>query len=431
MPIVLATTLITQAGWVSKMTVPTVEAIINFSTGPSFAQAMIFDSGILGTNVLADSTSVIVDVSNQINSIQIKRGRNAQADQFQTGTLSLRIVDQLGYFNPMNTSGPYYGLLNPMVKVQINAVSLGITYALYSGFITSFTTTSPSQALDDVVYTMIDAVDAFRLAQMAQITTVTGSAAGDLSGTRINQILDQIDWPNSMRDIDAGQTTVQANPDTAATALNSMQKIELAEYGALYVDAYGSFVFQDRKVTAGSMANAPTVFADDGSGIPYFNAIWRLDDTLIYNNASITRTGGTAQTATNAASVLRYFDHSYNQTNMMMQTESVALDYARAYVASRAETSVRCDAIVLDLYAQNYAAGILAAMKLDYFDNVTITSTQPGASTLTKTLQIFGVAYAVTPNSFKVTFTTLEPILDSFILGSNLYGILGTSVLSY
>ena len=400
------------------MAVPTIEAIINFSTGPSFAQAMILDTGILDTNILADSTAVIVDVSDQISSIQIKRGRNAQADQFQTGTLSLRIVDQAGDFNPLNTSGPYYGLLNPMVKVQINAVSLGVTYPLYSGFITSFTTTSPSKALDDVVYTMIDAVDAFRL-------------AGDLSGTRINQILDQIAWPASMRDVDAGQTTVQANPDAAATALNSMKKIELAEYGALYVDASGSFVFQDREVTAGSVGGAATVFADDGTGIPYFNAVWRLDDTLIYNSASITRTGGTAQVATNAASVAKYFEHSYNQTNMMMETDAVALDYALAYVASRAETSIRCDAITLDLYRANYAAGILAAMELDYFDNVTISTTQPGASTLTKTLQVFGVAYAISPTNFKVTFTTLEPIIDSFILDSALYGILDTSVLSY
>lgn len=413
------------------MAVPTIEAIINFSTGPSFAQAMILDTGLLDTNILADSTAVIVDVSDQISSIQIKRGRNAQADQFQTGTLSLRIVDQAGDFNPLNTSGPFYGLLNPMVKIQINAISLGVTYPLYSGFITSFTTTSPSKALDDVVYTMIDAVDAFRLAQMAQITTVAGSSAGDLSGTRINQILDQIAWPASMRDIDAGQTTVQANPDAAATALNSMKKIELAEYGALYVDASGSFVFQDRAVTAGSVGGAATVFADDGTGIPYFNAVWRLDDTLIYNSASITRTGGTAQVATNAASIAKYFEHSYNQTNMMMETDAVALDYALAYCASRAETSIRCDAITLDLYRANYAAGILAAMELDYFDNVTISTTQPGASTLTKTLQVFGVAYAISPNSFKVTFTTLEPIIDSFILDSTLYGILDTSVLSY
>jgi hypothetical protein len=55
---------------------------------------MILDTGILDTNILADSVAVIVDVSDQVDSIQTNRGRNAQADQFQTGTLTLRIVDQ-------------------------------------------------------------------------------------------------------------------------------------------------------------------------------------------------------------------------------------------------------------------------------------------------------------------------------------------------
>jgi hypothetical protein len=412
------------------MTVPTVNAVINFSTGPAFAQAMIIDQGILGTNVLADSAAVIVDVSNQVNNIQIDRGRNAQADQFQTGQLSLRIVDQNGDFNPQNAAGPYYELLDPMRKVQITATYAGTTYPLFSGFITSYTTTTPLNA-DEVAYTTIAAVDAQRLAQNAQISTVAGATAGDLSGTRINQILDTIDWPESMRDVDAGLTTLQADPGTARTSLQAMQTVEISEYGAFYVDATGSFVFQDRSVTTASIAATPTVFNDNGTDIGYANAVWRLDDTLVYNSASITRTGGTAQTATNTASIAKYFIHSYNQQNLLMQTDQVALDYAQAYIASRAETSIRCDAIELDLYTDNYSNGIVAALDLDYFDPVTITTNQPGASTLTKTLQVFGVKHSITPNSWRTTFTTLEPVIDGFILDSTLYGVLDTNVLSY
>jgi hypothetical protein len=412
------------------MTVPTVNAVINFSTGPSFAQAMILGSGILGTNVLADSASVIVDVSNVVDSIQTIRGRNAQADQFQTGTLSLRIVDQNGDFNPQNPSGPYYNLLTPMRKVQITATYEATTYPIFSGFITSYTTTTPKNA-NDVVYTTIQAVDAFRLAQNAQISTVAGTSAGQLSGARINALLDAISWPASMRDVDAGLTTMQADPGTARTSLAAMQTVEISEYGALYVDAAGSFVFQDRAVTAGSTGATPTVFNDNGSDISYFNAVWRLDDTLVYNSASITRTGGTAQTAINQSSIDKYFIHSYNQQNLLMQTDAVALDYAQAYVASRAETSIRCDAIQLDLYTDNYNTGIIAALDLDYFDPVTITTNQPGGSTLTKTLQVFGVAMSITPNSWKTTLTTLEPIIDGFILDSTIYGLLDSGVLSY
>jgi len=412
------------------MTLPVINAVINFSTGPSFAQAMILDSGILGTNILADAASVIVDVSDVVDSIETKRGRNPQADQFQTGTLTMRIVDQNGDFNPQNPSSPYYNLLTPMRKVQITATYGAITYPIFAGFITSYTTSTPKNALD-VVYTTITAVDAFRLAQNAQISTVPGTSAGQLSGARINALLDAISWPATMRDVDAGLTTMQADPGTARTALAAMQTVETSEYGALYVDAAGSFVFQDRNVTAGSTGATPTVFNDDGSAISYFNAVWRLDDTLVYNSASITRSGGTAQTAINQASIDKYFIHSYNQQNLLMQTDAVALDYAKAYVASRAETSIRCDAIQLDLYTDNYNTGIIAALNLDYFDPVTITTNQPGASTLTKTLQVFGVAQSITPNSWKTTLTTLEPIIDGFILNSAIYGLLDSGVLSY
>jgi hypothetical protein len=412
------------------MAIPTINATINFSTGPSFAQAFIIGSGIFGTNVLADAASVIVDVSSQVDKVDTFRGRNAEADQFQTGQLTLRIIDQNGSFNPMNVSGPYYGLLNPMRKVQITATYSGVTYPIFSGFITGYSTTTPKD-VGDVVYTTITAVDAFRLAQNAQIATVADSAAGQLSGTRINKLLDAISWPASMRDIDAGQTTMQADPGTARTALEAMQKVEISEYGSLYVDASGSFVFQDRAFTTSSVNGIAVVFNDNGTGIGYFNAVWLLNDVLVYNSASVTRTGGTVQTATNTASIDKYFIHSYNQQDLLMQTDTVALDYARAYVASRAETSTRCDAIILDLYTANYDAGIVAGLGLDFFDPVTITTTQPGSSSLTKTLQVFGVAHSVTPTSWKTQFTTLEPIIDGFIIGSALYGILGTSVLSY
>ena len=412
------------------MTVPTINAVINFSTGPSFAQAFIIGEGIFGTNILADSAAVIVDVSDVVDSVNIKRGRNPQVDEFQTGTLTLRIVDQNGDFNPQNPSSPYFGLLDPMRKVSISATSLGVTYPMFSGFITSFTTSTPLNA-NDVVYTTIQAVDAQRLAQNAQISTVTGSTAGDLSGTRINQILDMISWPESMRDVDAGLTTMQADPGTARTSLAALQTVTNSEYGAFYVDASGSFVFQDRSVTTASIGGTPTVFNDNGSDIGYANALWRLDDTLVFNQANVSRAGGSVQSAVNAASVEKYFAHTYNIQNLLMQTDAVALDYARAYVASRAETSVRCDAIELDLYTDNYANGILAALDLDFFDPVTITTNQPGSSTLTKTLQVFGVAHTVTPNKWRTVFTTLEPVIDGFIIGNSNYGVLGQNVLSY
>jgi len=412
--------------------VPTINAFINFSTGASFGTPFAIGTGTLGEDVLSDALvpALIVDVSSQVDRIDTKRGRNAEADQFQTGQLTLRIVDMNGDFNSQNTASPYYGLLDPMRKVKITATWNSVIYPIFVGYITSYNTTTPKD-VGDVVYTTITAVDAMRLAQNAQISTVADSGAGQLSGTRINKILDAIGWPRANRDIDAGQTTLLADPGTPRTGLEAMQKVEISEYGALYVDAFGNFVFQDRALTVSSIYGTPVVFNDNGTGIEYFNAIWVLNDVLVYNSAQVTRTGGTTQTAINQASIDKYFIHSYNQQDLLMETDAVALDYARAYIASRAETSTRCDAITLDLYTPNYDAGITAALDLDFFDPVTITTTQPGASDLTKTLQVFGVMHSITPGSWKTQFTTLEAIIDGFIIGSPQYAILGTSVLSY
>jgi len=415
---------------------PTVDCFINFSSGASFGQALLLDSGQLDLNILADATAVIVDVSAQVQSVSITRGRNAQSDAFQTGTASVRIADVNGDFNPQNASSPYAGLLLPLRKIVINGVdnNTAVSYPLFSGYITGYNYTQ-AQVVGEVSYTTLTAVDGFRLLNLGNVTTVAGSSAGQLSGARITNILDAIAWPSSMRDVDAGLTTLQADPGTSRTALNALQTVELSEYGAVYMDPAGNFVFQDRALTSSSVSGSSTTFADDGSGIEYGNVRWVLDDTLIYNKASITATGLATQTASNQDSIDKYFLHSYTKTDLLMQTTAEALNYAQAYVASRQETTVRCDAVTLkDLNTVGYNAGIVAALGLDYFDTITVKSTQPnsvGTSTLDKTLQVFGVSHNITPNTWVTTFTTLEPIIESFILDNALYGILDSSVLSY
>ena len=398
------------------MTLPVLTATINFSTGPSFAQALLLDSGQLDVNILADATSVIVDVSDVIDKISYTRGRNITADQFQTGQLSLRILDTLGNFNPQNVLGPYYSLLSPMRKLTITATYSSITYDLFAGYITGYQTTTPSNAADNLTYTTITAVDAFRLFNLATVTNIAGAAANDLSGTRINQILDAISWPSSMRDIDAGLTTLQIDPGTSRSALSAMATVETTEYGALYTGANGSIIFQDRQVTSTSVNNPPTVFASDGSGITYQDVKFNLSDILVYNQANVTATGLALQTALNQDSIDLYFLHTYTATGLLMQDTATALNYAQSYVASRAATSIRVDQLTLNLYTENYNTGIIAALDLDFFDPVTIQADQPGNTSITKTVQIFGVSMDITVNSWIVNFVTMEPVIDAFQL---------------
>jgi hypothetical protein len=414
------------------VTRPVINVIIDFSTGASFGYPFIIGTSELGgADVLSDSaSSLVVDVSNLLDSVQTNRGRNVSSEQFQTGTASIRILDQNANFNPQNTASPYYSYLNPMRKMTITATYSGVTYAIFAGYITGYNTSTP-KFNGDIVYTTVTAVDGFRLFQNAQFFGVTGAVAGETTGTRIGKILDTIGWPASLRDIDTGLTTVQADPGTQRTALAALQTCATTEYGAIYMDHTGRVAFQDRTVTVASVAGTPIVFKDDGTAIGYSDVKWVFDDTQIYNLATITRTGGSVQTASDAASIAKFFTHSYNQSGLLMETDAEALDYAEAFIASRKDTTVRVDELVLDLQQDNYDAGTIAALTMDFFTPVSVTTTQPNNTTLSKTEQVFNVSHAITPNSWKVRFGTAEPIIDGFILDSALYGILDTSVLSY
>jgi hypothetical protein len=207
--------------------------------------------------------------------------------------------------------------------------------------------------------------------------------------------------------------------------------VAITEYGAIYMGADGNVIFQDRESTTSSIGATPTVFNDNGTGISYFDVKWVLDDSQVYNKATVTREGGAVQTVSDTASIEKYFTHSYNQSGLLMQTDAEALDYAKAFIASRKETAIRVDELTLDLQQDNYTAGTIAGLSLDYFDPITITTSQPNSTTLTKTVQVFNITNQIRPNSWKVRFGTAEPIIDGFIVGSSLFGILDTSVLSY
>jgi hypothetical protein len=70
-------------------------------------------------------------------------------------------------------------------------------------------------------------------------------------------------------------------------------------------------------------------------------------------------------------------------------------------------------------------------LDFDYFQPLEITNIQPDGSTIVKTLQAQGFSWNITPNAMSVTVTTLEPIVEGFIIGSAVSGIIGTNIMAY
>ena len=409
----------------------TLNVSLNFSSGATFGNAFTIGdpvSGVLGVGILADSAApaLIVDLTDQARQITIRRGRNITRDTYEAGTCTVRIFDPNSEFNPQNTSSPLYGYVTPLRKLRISATYGGVIYYLFSGYTTDyFYSYDPAE---NVAYVDITASDAFRLFNLAAVSTVDGQAAGQDTGTRIDKILDTVDFPTSLRSIETGNSNTQADPATRRTSLAAIQNCEIVEQGAFYLNAEGIAVFKNRTNTISSAGATPIAF-NQTTGIPYKNLKFAFDDKLIVNQANVTRIGGTTQTHVDVDSIATYFPHSITYSDLVAETDADCANIAALYVGTRSTTTIRIDEMTIDLLDSNVPTGTI--LNMDYFTNVAITNIQPDNSTIFKNLQIQGVAWDITPNRWLGTFTTLEPISDGFIIGDSTYGVLGDDILSY
>ena len=416
------------------MTLPAQIAVsFDYSNGATFGFQgfVIGDSqfGLLGTGKLgaeANGNEPIIDLTPNVYQINISRGRNLQRDTYEAGTCTVRVLDPLSYFNPQNTASPYYGYLAPLRKLRVSATTSTTQKYLFSGYITDYVYTYPVN--QDTGYVDISCTDAFRLFQLANISTVASTPAGQTTSARVSAILDQVSFPSSMRTISTGLNTCIADPGTNRTSLEAIKNAEMSETGAFYMNGAGTAVFKNRTDVMNSLAANATSFNQSG-GIPYRNLVFAFDDKLIINQANFARVGGSTITATNQTSIDKYFPHTVTQTDLIAETDAIVTDIAREYVATRAATTIRIDEMVVDLLDPTVPTDTMIG--LDFFDNLLITNVQPDGSTIVKNLQYQGIKWNINPNKMMSTITTLEPIADGFAVGSSYYGIIGTNTLSY
>lgn len=416
------------------MTLPAqISVTFDFSSGATFGAGFVIgspDNGVIGVNRFGSSDVVIptVDLTPNVYSIAIRRGRNIMKDTYEAGTATVRVLDPTGAFNPQSTTSPYYPYLVPLRKLRVAATTSTSQQFLFSGYVTDYKYYFPQG--QETAYVDIICADGFRLLQMANIATVADTGAGQTTGTRIGKILDDVQWPASMRTISTGNATCLADPATIRTTLEAVKNVEFSEgLGAFYMSPDGTAIFKSRSEVTKTLANTAIAF-NQTTGIPYKNLKYAYDDKLIINDVKFNRVGGTAQNVYSQASIDRYFPHSLTQENLVAETDAQILGAAQNYVNTRAQTSIRIDEMTVDLLDSKVPTDTMIG--LDYFDNLNITNVTDSGSTINKTLQAQGFAWDITPNKMTVTVTTLEPIIDGFIIGNTAgYGTIGVSTLSY
>jgi hypothetical protein len=420
---------------------------IDFANGASFSYPLLLGDisfGILGTNVLADNPSDVVDVTDQVMRVSTRRGRNRILTNFEAGTATVTLNDPNSDFSPTNPASPYFGKLLPLRKIRIFAEGTvsGNPYRvfIFSGYITSYDTNF-YQGVDSTSTVTLQCVDGFRLLNNVStgIAPVPFCVDDQFSGARVHQLLSFAGFPSSMEDLDQGTSTMQADPGGARSVLAAIQTVEQSEFGAFYMSRQGEAKFLSRD-TVTELADSQTRYYAD-SGDPgsqtYTNLDFAFDDQLILNDVTVTaypNVGlgtGTPQESVDAASIVKYFTKSGQRSDILVRTDQEALDQARTLIAARKDAILRIDAMDLSISGETDEANLFTNLSTDIYDLVFITKAMPGGSTVAKELFIQGVENNITPNNWTMRLLTAEPLIQAFILDSGTQGLLSINALSY
>ena len=363
---------------------------VNAVGGPYF----VLDDPVKGklddvTYLLAPDT-VFVDVTADVASVSIKRGRERELDEYATGTASVVFNDNDRTFDPSYSGSPYAGQITPMRRINIRS---GGNY-LFAGWVDDWEVVyEPGDKLSRVT---ADCVDAFAILANQQLAEIAPSFSGDLSGVRITRVLDraEVAFP-AARAIDAGNTTLGATT-LGANALSYLQQCARAEAGFLFVSAEGTLTFRNRLAVLNVMASA--VFSDNrAAGVPYMMITQRSASDLLY-----TRVTGESETTSNektAVAPTATTDNFLIRTLALgtlftlddTQTQSI-VDY---YLGRFSTIEVRFHQATVNMAAAS-AVEVAAVTSLDLSDVVTVARSPMGVGAMISRLSIIdGISHRI------------------------------------
>lgn len=342
--------------------------------------------GKIGTAQIG-SPDIWSDVSAAVRSWSFQRGATRSDGlnlRYEAGTCSVVFNNGNRAFDPTNLTGPYTSggvtQLMPMVRVRITAVWAGVAYPLFTGFADSWLPDYDSPTWST---TTLTATDAFKVFGAQDRTAGSAVGAGELSGARVNRILDGLGWLTDDRQVAAGDTALQATT-LDGNGLTELLLVQDTELGELYMSPSGDLVFRNRHaiLTEARSNTSQATFGDGGIGageIPYASIAVENDDSTMANSVSIARNGGTQQLAEDATSIAKYLKKTYQRTDLLHQTDTESLNYAKALLSQAKDPELRFTQIGFDnLRPDVCATGWPALLGRELGDRITVIRRPPG-----------------------------------------------------
>ena len=407
------------------MTVPTYQVLVGFQTTTGFGQPFQLDDavyGLLNTGTLgglayADLTSIVL-------SVNIRRGRNRQLDQFNAGTAQVVFNNDSRVLDPLNTASIYYPYVLPRSPIIIYANGTPI----YTGFVEDWNLDYQNANQGRMV---ARCVDSFGTLANQQLNAFTPSA--ETSGVRVSTVLDRPEIAyQGARSIGTGTSTLGAYAvDQDTNVLNYLQQINTSEQGYLYTAADGTLTFKGRSSVLNPVSGAS--FTTDGSGIPYMTLLNQFGSELLYNYIVTKSPAGASQTSSDSTSISLYQTQNYNLLQLLNSTTTEVAGLG-AYLLGKYSnpvlrfTEVSCElaALTPTQWSTIFAIDLtsIVTVQKDYSTGTPTSQSQ--------TLIVSGIEHRILAGSHIVSYTFESTDGNQYLtLNDAIFGMLNNNLLSF
>ena len=379
-----------------SVAMPTITTEIRFTAGAS-STGFELGTAILGYSTLG-TAATWSDVSSDARRVSITRGKRRELDEYSAGSAVVTLSNTARTYDPNYAAGAYYGQIKPGRWMRIKATYDSVEYELYQGVIRAwgFGYQFPNEA------TATPRASDF-LEDLNNATISTTTTAG-LSGIGFGDILNSANV--IPRDLDAGQGTMQAVTLSNANALTALQTMDKSEGGgssALYCNTSNQVVFEDRQSLSTNTRSNTSQATFGTSALPVDTFEIDYSSDLIKNDVSLTRIGGSAQTATDSDSQDDYGIRSFSLTGLYNANDSDTANIAQLYIDSFKDAELRVRSITIHPRANN--ALMIQALTRQIRDRITISyDPPPGGTTVTEEVFISGVEHSINPEDFQTKF---------------------------
>ena len=266
------------------------------------------------------------EIQRDVRRITIQRGRSHELNRIEAGVATIELDNMQGNYWPKNVAGLYTPNVKPGKRINIRGHYNAVDYDLYTGYCEDWTPRWLSKS--GGLIPLMELTSSDITANLARVEINNAGYAAELSGTRVDNVLDYLS-ANIGRDLDAGQSTMQATGALVeANVMEHLFLLQKSELGIIYSAGDGDVQFEDRHHRLLHHQVSLATFGDDLGENHYHGMEPKFGDDYIYNDIRITREGGTQQATSDATSQTDYGIRSLSFTGLLMTTDNEANDQA-------------------------------------------------------------------------------------------------------